>query len=50
MSLELYRQLYEETVRDPEGFWSKVAAELVWYRKWDVTLDGSNPPFYRWFV
>jgi len=23
---------------------------LVWYRKWDQTLDGSNPPFYRWFV
>jgi 4-hydroxybutyrate---CoA ligase (AMP-forming) len=50
MSLELYRQLYGESVRDPEGFWSKVAAELVWYRKWDQTLDSSSHPFYRWFV
>lgn len=50
MSLELYREVYEESIRDPEGFWSRVASELSWYRKWDVTLDSSNPPFYRWFV
>src|SRR5216683_3306747 len=23
---------------------------LGWYRPWDVTLDASNPPFWRWFV
>ena len=23
---------------------------LDWYRTWDVTLDTSNPPFWRWFV
>jgi acetyl-CoA synthetase len=23
---------------------------LHWYRPWDVTLDTSNPPFWRWFV
>ncbi|MGB7917913.1 MAG: acetate--CoA ligase [Rhodomicrobium sp.] len=23
---------------------------LDWYKTWDVTLDTSNPPFWRWFV
>ncbi len=23
---------------------------LHWYRPWDITLDASNPPFWRWFV
>ncbi|HEY8711346.1 MAG TPA: acetate--CoA ligase [Thermoanaerobaculia bacterium] len=23
---------------------------LTWYRKWDQTLDSSNPPFWKWFV
>src|SRR5499433_2780691 len=23
---------------------------LDWYKAWDVTLDTSNPPFWRWFV
>ena len=23
---------------------------LDWYKRWDVTLDTSNPPFWRWFV
>ena len=23
---------------------------LDWYKGWDVTLDTSNPPFWRWFV
>src|SRR6266852_6249207 len=23
---------------------------LTWYKKWDQTLDSSNPPFWKWFV
>src|SRR5438132_1578987 len=23
---------------------------LTWFRKWDQTLDSSNPPFWKWFV
>ena len=23
---------------------------LDWYKTWDVTLDTSNPPFWKWFV
>lgn len=37
-------------MREPTKFWERVAAELEWFKKWDITLDDSNPPFYRWFV
>ncbi len=23
---------------------------LTWYKKWDQTLDSSNPPFWKWFT
>src|SRR5579872_5327024 len=23
---------------------------LTWYKKWDQTLDASNPPFWKWFT
>jgi len=35
--------------RGPE-FWSTVASELEWFKKWDKPLDDSNPPFFKWFV
>ncbi len=34
---------------DLEGFWSKEAEELEWYRKWDKVLDDSEKPFFKWF-
>ena len=31
-------------------YFKEYADLLHWYRPWDVTLDTSNPPFWRWFV
>src|SRR2546422_2118936 len=31
-------------------YYTEFAALLDWYKKWDKTLDTSNPPFWRWFV
>jgi len=45
-----HREIWLESVKDPVGFWSRIAEELHWFRKWEVTLDDSRPPFYRWFV
>ncbi len=47
---ERQREIVAESLRDPEGFWSRVASELWWARRWDKVLDDANPPFYRWFV
>lgn len=33
----------------PECF-NEYAELLTWYKKWDKTLDSSNPPFWKWFA
>jgi len=30
-------------------FFKEYADLLDWYKTWDVMLDTSNPPFWRWF-
>ncbi|OLD13019.1 MAG: acetate--CoA ligase [Crenarchaeota archaeon 13_1_40CM_3_52_10] len=46
---EQYLSLQEDSLRDPESFWAKIAGQLVWHRKWDKVLKW-DPPFARWFV
>jgi acetyl-CoA synthetase len=48
IGIDAYKAMHEKTL-NPE-FWEGVANELEWFRKWDKTLDDSNPPFYKWFV
>jgi propionyl-CoA synthetase len=48
MSLS-YSAVHRQSVENPEQFWGEVAEKLHWYSKWDMVLDDSNPPFYRWF-
>ena len=45
-----YQRMAERARRDPRGFWSAAAEDVVWSKRWDDTLDGSDAPFYRWFV
>ncbi|VAW19315.1 Acetyl-CoA synthetase [hydrothermal vent metagenome] len=53
-SLAEYLQKYQESVADPEGFWSKIAESHYWHKKWDKVLDwyfeGENAPNVNWFV
>ena len=49
-SLEQYKELYQQSIEDPEGFWSKQATELLlWQKKWDTVLRWEAP-FAQWFV
>lgn len=45
-----YQEDYEQSMKDPNGFWGKIAEDCHWYKKWDKVLDDSKKPFYRWFV
>jgi propionyl-CoA synthetase len=45
-----FDELYQRSIRDPEGFWGEAAEALHWERRWDRVLDDSRPPFYRWFA
>ena len=38
-SIEEYRELYERSVKDPEGFWAEMAEDITWIRKWDKVSD-----------
>ncbi len=44
-----YEKVYEESIKDREGFWAKVAEELHWFQKWDKVLEW-NFPYAKWFV
>ena len=49
-NLEQYKELYQQSIQEPEGFWSKQATELLlWQKKWDTVLKWEAP-FAQWFV
>ncbi|MBO2455530.1 acetate--CoA ligase [Actinomadura barringtoniae] len=41
---------YDEAAADRLGFWERQADRLTWAKRWDQTLDWSNPPFAKWFI
>ena len=45
-----YQAAFEQSINDPDGFWTKAAEDCHWYKRWDKVLDDSNKPFYRWFT
>ena len=37
---ELYEQMYQRSIQDPEGFWVEQAEKFVtWFTKWDNVLE-----------
>jgi acetyl-CoA synthetase len=50
-SLSEYQKAYQESVENPEQFWSKIAEEFVWHKKWDKVLDWNfSEPKIEWFA
>ncbi|QVL45694.1 MAG: acetate--CoA ligase [Methylophilaceae bacterium] len=49
-SMQAYQALCKEAENDYEGFWAKLARELlVWHKPFTKTLNEENAPFYKWF-
>ncbi len=49
-SMEAYHALCAEAETDYEGFWGKLARELlVWHKPFTKTLNEEKAPFYKWF-
>ncbi|MEN6611679.1 MAG: acetate--CoA ligase, partial [Methanoregulaceae archaeon] len=44
-----YTWAYNEYLKDPEGFWDKIAKKLHWFSPWDKVLEW-NYPHAKWFV
>lgn len=49
-SNDRYQTLYQESIEQPDLFWSGVAQNLHWFKPWSRILDKSRRPFFRWFV
>jgi acetyl-CoA synthetase len=49
--MEDYWELYQRSLRDPDGFWGECAEHLDWYKKWDQVLEYDfDKPDIKWFV
>ena len=44
-----YKEIYERSLRDPDGFWGEAAAAIDWDVAPTTVLDDSAAPLYRWF-
>lgn len=51
-SLDAYLAMYEESIRDPDTFWSRIAETFVWKEKWDRVQSHSfvSPVAIKWFI
>ena len=45
-----YKELVAEAQADADGYWSRLARELVsWKKPFTKALDASEAPFFKWF-
>ncbi len=50
-SYEEYKRAYAKSVAQPEEFWSEVAAQFSWRKKWDKVLEWDfRKPDVKWFI
>ena len=48
-SLAQYKKMWEESIKRPEKFWAREAADLTWNKKWTKVLEWKEP-FAKWFI
>jgi len=49
-SMKQYEEMYKQSIGDPEEFWSEMAADLDWFKKWDKVLEYDFPKAkIQWF-
>jgi len=50
-SLDEYKEIYQRSIDDPEGFWAEMAEQLDWSQKWDrVLVEDFKEGKHQWFV
>ncbi|MFP3225885.1 MAG: acetate--CoA ligase [Sulfolobaceae archaeon] len=47
---EKYKEMHRQATDNYRQFWESVASQIDWFKRWEKTLDDTNPPFYKWFV
>ncbi len=50
-SMDEYREMYDRSLKDPEGFWAEQAEIIDWFKKWDKVLDYDfKEGKIQWFI
>ncbi|MFA5794209.1 MAG: acetate--CoA ligase [Candidatus Brocadiia bacterium] len=50
-SMAEYQKMYKESIEDVDGFWSKQASELHWFKKWTKVRDSNFAKAdIKWFT
>ncbi len=50
-SFEEYKTTYQKSIDDPETFWSEIAEQFYWQKKWEKTLEWEfDTPSVKWFL
>ncbi len=49
-SFEQYKEVYKQSIENPEGFWSSIAENFLWKQKWNNVLSWNfSEPNIKWF-
>jgi len=49
-SKDEYQALYERSINNPQSFWSEMAENLTWIKKWESVMDWDfSRGYLRWF-
>lgn len=50
-SYDQYKEVYAKSVAEPEQFWSEIADNFTWRKKWDKVLNWNfKEPKIEWFL
>jgi acetyl-CoA synthetase len=50
-NLESYKEAYTHSLSEPEQFWSRIANDFTWRKKWDKVLEYDfYKPEVKWFI
>ena len=50
-SFQDYKETYDRSVKNPEGFWAEIANHYNWIKPWDRILDWNfSEPDVKWFL
>lgn len=50
-SLKKYQEVYQRSIDNPSLFWSEIAAQFSWKKKWNKTLEYDwSVPETKWFL
>ena len=50
-SMDQYKQMWQKSIDDPEGFWAEIAEQFWWDKKWDKVMEYDyHKAEIKWFI